>query len=69
MEVIGFIIALLLVAVVLGAIVFIFWLTYALFFRTQVPARPHRVIEDDDEDDPNWEDHIRHDPYHPGGNQ
>lgn len=29
---------------------------------------PNQTNYQDPEDyDPNWEDHIRHDPYHPGG--
>lgn len=68
MEVIGFLFGAVLVLAFFGAVLFVLW----LFF---VPIKPdpiqrtYRPVEDDDDDDPNWEDHIRHDPYHPGGNQ
>jgi hypothetical protein len=43
----------------------VIWFLSALFGPERA-AKPNASVE---QDDPNWEDHIRHDPYHPAGNQ
>ncbi|MFM6980005.1 MAG: hypothetical protein ACKOWE_01195 [Micrococcales bacterium] len=68
MEFIGAVLATLIFGVLLFALCFIFWLMFRPI-EPDVVSRPYRPITDaeEDENDPNWEDHIRHDPYHPGG--
>ena len=67
MEVIGFLFAAVLVIALFGAVLFVLWL-FLVPIRPDTTQGHYRPTADDD-DDPNWEDHIRHDPYHPGGNQ
>lgn len=68
-----FLVTIFVVVIIGGLIWFLGAIIWWLFAKPtpivdSAPKSPVYSDDDEDRDDPNWEDHIRHDPYHPGGN-
>lgn len=59
-----FLILLILGGIIWAAIAFVLWLAKP---DSGSNSSIGAASPDDDIDDPDWEDHIRHDPFHPGG--